>query len=44
MIAENSDSKSKHQNSKCHQPMSANALAKFKPTQNTVLSALVHVP
>ena len=43
MIAENAASKSKDQNSKRHQPVSANTFAKFNPAEKTLLSALVHV-
>ncbi len=43
MIPHNTDSKSRQQNSKCHQTVSANTLAKFNPTEKTLLSALVHV-
>ncbi len=43
MIPRNADSESEHQNSKCHQTMSANTLAKFKSAEKTLLSALVHM-
>ncbi len=43
MIARNAESESEHQNSKCHQTMSPNTLAKFKSAEKTLLSALVHM-
>ena len=43
MIPRNADSESEHQNSKGHQTMSPNTLAKFKSAEKTLLSALVHM-
>ncbi len=43
MIPRNAESESEHQNSKCHQTMSPNTLAKFKSAEKTLLSALVHM-
>jgi len=43
MIAQNTDPKSKHQNSKRYQPVSPNPFAKFSPAEKMLPSVLVHV-
>ena len=43
MITDNTDSKSKDQNSKRDQPVSSNTFEKFNATQQRLSSALVHV-
>ncbi len=43
MITDNTDSKSKDQNSKRDQPVSSNPFAEFSPAEKTLPSMLVHV-
>jgi hypothetical protein len=42
MTAENTESKSKHYKSQCHQPVTTDAFAEFSSAEERLVSALVH--